>query len=525
MNSSTRAVDNRPAGLPAQESLSDPSVIDLAQLFAADPGFTSTAATETKIAHITGNKAVLPSHGCPFDLLPKHGDLLEKSEARFRTLANMIPTIVWTAAPDGTITFVNDQWFSFCGITPEQNARCWPALVLHPDDQARCLEAWSTARQSGRALEIETRIRRNDGEYRWFLTRAIPLRNAEGAITAWSGTTTNIHDRKLAEEALRASEARFRTIVETANEGIWLIGADARTQFVNARMAAMLGCTPDEMIGRSALEFTFPEDEPNHRERVGRNLAGEFEQFEIRFRRKDGAAIPVLAATSALRDELGQVSGALGMFSDMSEKKRLEEQQALLMRELHHRVKNTLSTVQALVNSTARNAPSAQTFRDSLTQRIMSLAKTHTLLFNNEMAGVRLRDILRSELEPYDDQTGTRVILTGPDLDVPAHLTLAVGMAVHELTTNAAKYGALSSPQGRVQVTWSLPAADVGESKIRFEWVEHGGPPVAVPDRKGFGTTLLERVLSRQLGGEVEVAFAPEGLRVRVEAALVGVAQ
>ncbi|WP_201836096.1 sensor histidine kinase [Microvirga zambiensis] len=500
--------DNKPVALPAKESLTGQSVIDT-----------------SKLAHIDGDKGILLSRSDPIDLLSKQGDFVDKSESRFRSLANMIPSIVWTAAPDGTTTFVNDQWYRFCGITPGQNARRWPLSVLHPDDQTRCWEAWTAARQSGRNFEIETRIRRHDGEHRWFLTRAIPVRNSEGAITAWSGTTTDIHDRRLAEEALRASEARFRTIVETANEGIWLIGADARTQFVNARMAAMLGCTPDEMTGRPALEFTFPEDEPNHRERVGRNLAGETEQFEIRFRRKDGTAIPVLAATSALRDESGQVSGALGMFSDMSEKKHLEEQQALLMRELHHRVKNTLSTVQALVNSTARNAPSVKNFRDSLTQRIMSLAKTHTLLFDNEMAGVQLRDILRSELEPYDDQTGTRVILTGPDLDVPAHLTLAVGMAVHELTTNAAKYGALSSPQGRVQVTWSLPAADVGESKIRLEWVEQGGPPVAVPDRKGFGTTLLERVLSRQLGGEVEVAFAPEGLRVRVEAALVGVAR
>ena len=531
MISCPRTVDNKPVGRPAKESLTGRSVIDTSKLddrtgmLTSAPGVTATAATEEKIAHIDGEKGILLSRDSPITQLRKHGDFLENSEARFRTLANMIPTIVWIAAPDGTITFVNDQWFSFCGITPEQNARCWPELVLHPDDQACCMEAWTAALRSGRNFEIETRIRRNDGEYRWFLTRAIPVRNAEGAITAWFGTSTDIHDRKLVEEALRASEARFRTIVETANEGIWLIGVDARTQFVNARMAAMLGCTPDEMIGRSALEFTFPEDEPNHRERVGRNLAGELEQFEIRFRRKDGAAIPVLAATSALRDELGQVSGALGMFSDMSEKKRLEEQQALLMRELHHRVKNTLSTVQALVNSTARNAPSIQNFRDSLTQRIMSLAQTHTLLFDNEMAGVQLRDILRSELEPYDDQTGTRVILNGPDLDVPPHLTLAVGMAVHELTTNAAKYGALSSPQGRVHVTWSLPVADVEESKIRFEWMEQGGPPVAVPDRKGFGTTLLERVLSRQLGGEVEVAFAPEGLRVRVEAAFVGAAR
>jgi PAS domain S-box-containing protein len=434
----------------------------------------------------------------------------------------MIPTIVWTAAPDGTLTFVNDQWFRFCGIAPKQNIRCWPGLVLHPDDQANCTEAWTAALRGGRDFEIETRIRRHDGEYRWFLTRAIPVRNTEGTITAWSGTTTDIHDRKLVEEALRASEVRFRTIVETANEGIWLIGADARTQFVNARMAAMLGCTPEEMIARPALEFTFPRMSRTTASGSAAILAGEFEQFEIRFRRKDGAAISVLATTSALRDELGQVSGALGMFSDMSEKKRLEEQQALLMRELHHRVKNTLSTVQALVNSTARNAPSVQNFRDSLTQRIMSLAQTHTLLFDNEMSGVQLGDILRSELEPYDDQHCTRVILTGPDLDVPPNLTLAVGMALHELTTNAAKYGALSSPQGRVHITWSLPAADSGESKIWFEWMEQGGPPVAVPDHKGFGTTLLERVLSRQLGGEVEVAFAPEGLRVRVEAALVG---
>ncbi|MBQ0822856.1 PAS domain S-box protein [Microvirga sp. HBU67558] len=451
-------------------------------------------------------------------------EILQESELRFRALANVVPTIVWTAAPDGTITFANDQWFRFCGITSEQNAQGWPELVLHPDDQTRCLEAWTEALRSGHDYEIEVRNRRFDGAYRWFLTRAVPVRDHQGTITAWFGTTTDIHDRKLTEDALRTSEARFRTIVETANEGIWLIGIDACTQFVNARMAAMLGCTPDEMIGRSVLEFTFPEDEPNHRERIGRNLAGEFEQFETRFRRRDGTAIPVLAATSAVRDECRQASGALGMFCDMSEKKALEEQQALLMRELHHRVKNTLTTVQAVVNSTARNATSVHHFKDAVTQRITSLAKTHTLLFDNEMAGVQLREILRSELEPYDDQSGSRILLDGPDLYLPPDLALAFGMAAHELTTNAAKYGALSHPRGCVHASWRFCNRDGTETRIRFEWTEQGGPPVAEPDHKGFGTLLLDRVLGRQLGGEVEVAFAPEGLRVQVEAILPGLA-
>jgi PAS domain S-box-containing protein len=125
---------------------------------------------------------------------------LRASEERFRALANVVPTMVWTAAPDGTIIYANDRWFHYCGITPEQNGRNWPELVLHPDDRERCLAEWMHALQCGTDYEIEVRNRRYDGEYRWFLTRAVPLHDADGRITAWFGTTTDIHDRKLAEE-------------------------------------------------------------------------------------------------------------------------------------------------------------------------------------------------------------------------------------------------------------------------------------------------------------------------------------
>jgi PAS domain S-box-containing protein len=125
---------------------------------------------------------------------------LRQSEEGFRALANAVPAIVWTAAPDGTITYANDQWFHYCGLTPEENARSWPELVLHPDDRERCIREWTRALQLGTTYEIEVRNRRYDGEYRWFLTRAAPMRDAEGHIIAWFGTTTDIQDRKVAEE-------------------------------------------------------------------------------------------------------------------------------------------------------------------------------------------------------------------------------------------------------------------------------------------------------------------------------------
>jgi PAS domain S-box-containing protein len=120
-----------------------------------------------------------------------------------------VPDIVWIADPDGTITFANDRWFRFCGITPEQNARDWPELILHPDDRERCLEQWTRALKDGTEYEIEVRNRRHDGEYRWFLTRAMPIRDAEGRITAWFGSTTDIHDRKQSEEYQRMLAAEL----------------------------------------------------------------------------------------------------------------------------------------------------------------------------------------------------------------------------------------------------------------------------------------------------------------------------
>jgi two-component sensor histidine kinase len=225
------------------------------------------------------------------------------------------------------------------------------------------------------------------------------------------------------------------------------------------------------------------------------------------------ATVPVLQTPV---DEVNQVGAVL--LGAARERRQAEESQTLMVRELHHRVKNTLATVQAVVSSTARTAETIAEFREAVTDRIGSLAKTHTLLVNNAWGGAALRDILWAELAPYETGQG-RVRLDGPELHVPDDVALAFGMAVHELTTNAAKYGSLSLPTGHLEVTWSV-AGEGTERRLVLEWRETDGPPVQQPRRRGFGSMLLERVLGRQLQGDVSIDYLPEGLRVRVDAPL-----
>ena len=207
------------------------------------------------------------------------------------------------------------------------------------------------------------------------------------------------------------------------------------------------------------------------------------------------------------------------------EAERTAERQALLIRELHHRVKNTLATVQAVVGATARSAKSIDAFYEAFVGRIISLANTHDVLTEAVWQTAPLRDLLVKELGPYSDEAGgasgpdDRVTLEGPPVDLPSEAAVPIGMAVHELTTNAAKYGALSVPTGRVHVRWAVEPVEDGQ-RLTFCWVERGGPPVEPPTTQGFGSRLLQRVLAAQLRAEVDMAYEPEGFRFRFDAIL-----
>lgn len=204
---------------------------------------------------------------------------------------------------------------------------------------------------------------------------------------------------------------------------------------------------------------------------------------------------------------------------EIEERKQSQTQQSLLIRELHHRVKNTLATVQAVVGATARSTSSVDDFYEAFVGRIVSLANTHSLLTEALWQTASLRELLEKELLPYNDDTGSRIMLDGPDVELPSEAAVPIGMAVHEMTTNAAKYGALSTSSGKVAVRW-ISVPDAEGNRLWLEWVESGGPPVTPPTRQGFGSRLLHRVLSAQVNAKVEMDFKAEGLEIRIEAVL-----
>lgn len=199
----------------------------------------------------------------------------------------------------------------------------------------------------------------------------------------------------------------------------------------------------------------------------------------------------------------------------LKEREQTHERQELLIRELHHRVKNTLATVQGLLGATARTARSIDDFHHSFVDRIVSLGRTHNLLTEDYWQTASLIELLRNELGHYDSATKRRIVLAGPQVELSADLAVPVGMAVHELTTNAAKYGALSVSSGSIEVLWKVGKVEAGR-KLCIDWTERGGPPVKQPRRKGFGSTLLHRVLAAQCGAEIEIAYEREGLHCRI---------
>ena len=208
----------------------------------------------------------------------------------------------------------------------------------------------------------------------------------------------------------------------------------------------------------------------------------------------------------------GEAAGVFVEGSDVTDRVRAEQQQKLLLDELNHRVKNTLATVQSIAAQTLRTSPDPATFNQAFESRLLALSSTHDLLTASSWRGADLRDILLAEFRPHGTE---RYRLEGPDLGLSPARALALGLLFHELATNAAKYGALSSPEGCVKVTWGLEDAG-GEDRLVITWTEEKGPKVGPPTRKGFGSRLIERSLKGELGGEATLDYRQDGLHCRV---------
>jgi PAS domain S-box-containing protein len=322
-----------------------------------------------------------------------------------------------------------------------------------------------------------------------------------------------------AQAALRERERRFRELLGALPAAVYTTDALGRITYYNEAAVALWGHRP--MLGSSewcgSWKLFWPDGAPMAHAESPMAIALKEDRpvrgVEAACERPDGTRVPFLTCPTPLYDESGQLVGAVNMLVDISERKRTEDQQSLLVRELHHRVKNTLATVQAIMGSTARSANTVEEFKTALIGRIGALAKTHLLLSDDSRAAT-FADILRNELDAFDDGSGARIALAGPEVAVPSRLAMSLGMAIHELTTNAAKYGALSVYGGKLNVAWTV-VIEATRRTLNIDWVESGGPPVTAPARHGFGSRLLEFVLPGQIQAKTQIEYRPEGVRVR----------
>ncbi|WP_262027519.1 PAS domain-containing protein [Microvirga sp. Mcv34] len=440
---------------------------------------------------------------------------LRETEALFKLIAESLPALVWIIKPNLELTYTNERWVTYSGLPPQDALGLSWTAAIHPDDWAKMTEEIKPVIAGETTYTTEARYRSADGEYRWHIIRAAPVRNAAtGEFKGWVGTSVDIHDLKMTEEALRTSEERLSLAQSAAGIGVfdWHVPSDTITWTVEQER--LFGMEPGSFKGSSSdwAERIIPEDREYAIQAIADALARHDKDIDFIFRiqRPDGIRTMQTIALFFYQAD-GSPLRMVGVDIDITHYKEAENRQNLLIRELHHRVKNTLATVQAIVGSTARTASSIDEFYQGFVGRIVSLARTHNLLTEDLWQKADLEVLVQTELGPYEDEARNRITIMGPHLELPSEAAVPIGMAIHELTTNAAKHGALSTFGGQVEVRWEI----LGDERpmLHFSWEEHGGPHVSAPGRQGFGTRLLQRVLSTQLQAEVSMEFPQEGLR------------
>lgn len=470
--------------------------------------------------------------GAPFGVLAVTLDVTQRRAAE-EQLRKKEETLRLATGAAGMATWELDletmegEWsanrFDLLGLPPTPDLRGtaddWLDLI-HPDDRDIAETALERCLGTGAPYTIEYRIRRGDnGSERWLQSHGTRIDYADSRPSRFVGISFDITARKRAEEELRESEARFRTIFEQANDFLITTTLDNRVTSVNPAVLAALGYTEAEVLGRKIGDFMDADQLAIAIEAFNRKLAeGGTTRLTIKVRTKDHRELIWEINSQLTLDERGQPVALHAIGRDMTEAKRAEAHLRLLIDELNHRVKNTLAIVQGIAQQSFKDDVPAPRARAAFEGRLAALSEAHNLLTREHWGLVSMKQIIEDTVAPHGGDAG-RFTLDGPDLSIVPKTAISVALAIHELATNAVKHGALSRPEGRISIRWARTAQD-GRPRFSLVWEERGGPKVQAPTRRGFGTRMIERGLAAELGGTVRIDFRPEGLVCTVDAPL-----
>lgn len=441
---------------------------------------------------------------------------LQESEARLNLAVSAAGMGVWEWRLDTGEMIYSEQAKAICGFPPDEPVTYqMAAAVTHPDDYP------FTSAQAKRALDpkvrdrspYEYRLRTPGGGEKWVYAEGLAVfETIDGVERAvrYVGVIQDITLRKQAEADLRASEDRLRLAMEAGQMAVWAANHLGEVE-PTPELLRIFGRPPGASMEEVREGYLGGErDRVRAAAQAALERGERFFEVEFQYRRPSGEVRWILIRSEILFGEAGGPTGAIGVVLDVTERRFAQERLQLLAREVDHRANNLLTVVQGVIALT--EGEDAQTVKATITGRVQALAHAHKLLSSSRWEGAELLSLVREELLPYDPSPegrtstrGERVTLTPPEAQ-------AVAMVLHELATNAAKYGALSVPSGRVSVAWTVEA----DGTLDLSWSESGGPRVAQPKRRGFGLTIIGRALSSIPGAESRIEWRKDGVACAV---------
>ncbi len=438
---------------------------------------------------------------------------LRLGRAQMEDVIRALPAAIYTTDAAGRITFYNEAAAELWGCGPElgKSEFCgswklyWPDGRPMPHSQCPMALALNEQRE---VRGMEAVAERPDGTFVHFVPYPTPLYDNSGTLIGAVNMLVDISDRKRAD----LDAQRLASIVESSDDAIISKGLDGIITSWNRGAERLFGYTAEEVIGKS-VTILIPEDRMNEEpEILDRIRRGErVDHYDTVRRCKDGSLIDISLTVSPLKGADGRIIGASKIARDITERKRAQEQQKLLVNEMKHRIKNSLATVQAIATQTLNQHAKE---RDAFIARLHALGNAHDLLTSETWQTASLQAIVTQALKPFQEQHHDRISVEGPtNVWLDSTKAVIVAMVLHELATNATKYGALSNGSGRITVTWKQHSQP---NLVKLVWQESGGPKVSPPKQKGFGSHLIERAFGGQLGS-AQLVFSPQGVSCTLE--------
>lgn len=445
---------------------------------------------------------------------------LRESEARFRA--------VQQTSPDGFMVYrsVRDAAGKIVDFIVEYVNPAVQKFIQNPDLDlvGMKMHAWMPDRvpveiferyvevvETGKPWQGESIYPLRKGTF-WL--RATAAKVGDGFAVSFADIT----DAKRSEVLLRESDERLRSILNNVVAFVALLTPEGTLLETNDLSLEIIGLQPSDVIGKPFWEGAWWSHDSDLQDRLRHSIAraakGERIREDLVIRTAGDNRMVVDFMLAPMFDEAGLVTHIVQSAIDISERKKAEQHREMLVRELSHRVKNSLATVQTIASHTLRDAQDLDSFREAFIGRLMAISKCHDLLVDATRRDADISQLIRDQVLPYAGSSASQVRMSGPPLLLGAEASHTFGLVLHELATNAAKYGALSTEDGQLDISWKR-ATDRGKLEAIVEWKETGGPPVSPPTRRGFGSVLIEQSLVYSLGGEARIEYRPEGLWAR----------